>query len=280
MRLRYILIGLVGFFLMTPGAAAADPCSHVTLDWIGRHVSLSPGAKIVLKRPSGEFCEVVVAIDGSLAPIYAGKQSLVTGRLFRDRVPVTRETLNSLSGVAQAEYRAAEEKKALAAEHRRRFFKENHGALAPLVSMRFGPGQAGEFVYVITDPNCSHCKALLTDLDALAFEAGLALKLVIYPALGQRSRDMAAHVLCRKFGYADYRAMDLPAELGSCGEADKKIAETVALMQSAKVSFVPLVVASDGSWVVEGNDICMVRTHLGLAPGSNARGEARECGEK
>ncbi|HCY85579.1 MAG TPA: hypothetical protein DHV36_10630, partial [Desulfobacteraceae bacterium] len=199
--------------------------------------------------------------------------------LFRGRVPVTRETMNSLSEVAEAERKAADEKTAMAEERRRRFFKERHKDLSPLVSMSFGPGQATDFLYVITDPNCSHCKAMLPELEALAFEAKLKLKLIVFPLLSAKSRDMTAHILCKEFNYAAYREMNLPQTLVTCEAADEKIDKTMKLMRAADVSFVPMVVASDGAWVVEGNDMCGVKTHLGIADGA-VDGDGNACGDK
>ena len=272
------IVCLIALMLIPAGfqAVSADICSHVTPEWIDTHVPLAPDARIVLKRPSGEFCEVVLAVDGNLAPIYAGKSSLVAGRLFRDRVPVTRETMKGLSAEAEAEQAAAREKQALEEAGRKAFFKEGFKALAPLVSMEFGPGQATNFIYVVTDPNCSHCKAMMPELETPAFEAKLKLKLIIYPVLGQSSRDMTAHMLCKNFSYPDYREMDLPETLTSCARAEEKISATSAFFKTAGISFVPMVVASDGTWIVEGNDICQMRKYLGLTGKGDADCEKEE----
>jgi thiol:disulfide interchange protein DsbC len=56
-----------------------------------------------------------------------------------------------------------------------------------------------------------------------------------------------------------------------CETADQRIDKTFELLDEADISFVPLVVAQDGSWVVEGNDICSVREHLGLDPGTGEK---------
>lgn len=117
---------------------------------------------------------------------------------------------------------------------------------------------------MVTDPNCSHCKKLIPQLEEAAFEAKVTLKLVIYPVLGPQSRDMAARVICESYDWNGYKTVSLPEKPASCDTADQRIDTTMALMQTAGVAFVPMVVAPDGAWVVEGNDICAVRTHLGL----------------
>lgn len=273
------IAALVFLVLLTAAAYAGeeDACSHVTLEWIGTHVPLSKSAKIVLKREQGEFCEVVMAIDGNLAPVYAGKTSLVAGRLFEQGRPVTLETMKSLSDVAEQERQNAREKQAMAVEKRKMLFKTRINELEPLVSMSFGPGSAQGFIYVITDPNCSHCKDLLSKLEEMAFEAKLTLKMIIYPVLGPKSREMAAHALCKDYTYATYKEMEKPENPATCDKADQLIGKTEDLLRPAGISFVPLVVASDGTWIVEGNDICKVRTHLGL-PSGDTDGTGKGCG--
>ncbi|MCG8636409.1 MAG: thioredoxin fold domain-containing protein [Desulfobacterales bacterium] len=277
MKIRFALAGILTVLFMTARALAGDACTHVTLEWISSQVPLSPDAKIVLQRDQGDFCEVVLAIDGNLAPVYAGRDSLVAGRLFKQGIPVTRQTIDSLSDVAEQERKKAEEKEALAVEKRKVFFKTRIDELAPLVSMSFQPGQPKDFLYVITDPDCSHCKALKPELEEVAFEAGLALKLIIYPVLGTKSRDMAFQALCNGYSYEAYKEMALTGEATACEKADDLIGKTEALLRPAGISFVPLVVASDGSWVVEGNDICQVRTHLGLEPDKDEQGSGKGC---
>ncbi len=281
MRIRFAFTtGIFLIFFMTAQVLAGDVCSHVTLEWISSQVPLSPGSKIVLKQDQGDFCEVVLAIDGNLASVYAGKDSLVAGRLFKQRIPVTKQTMDSLSDVAEIERNNEEEKEALAVEKRKVFFKTNIDALAPLVSMSFQPGQPKDFLYVITDPNCSHCKELSPKLEEVAFEAKLSLKMIIYPVLGPKSRDMALQALCGDYSYEAYKEMELSGAVTACEKADELIGKTEDLLRSGGISFVPLVVASDGSWVVEGNDICQVRTHLGLPSDEDENGSGDGCGAK
>ena len=146
--------------------------------------------------------------------------------------------------------------------------------------MSFQPGGPKDFLYVITDPNCSHCKELLPKLEEVAFEARLALRMIIYPVLGPKSRDMALQALCNDYSYEVYKEMELTGAVTACEKADDLIGKTESLLRSADISFVPLVVASDGSWVVEGNDICQVRTHLGLPSDEDENGSGDGCGSK
>jgi len=278
MKIKLMISAVFTILYMTSQALAGSVCSHVDLAWLSEQVPLSEGAKIVLKQERGDLCEVVVAIDGRLAPVYAGKDFIVAGRMFRQKRAVTQETMSGLSDIAEQERAEAKEKEALAVEKRKVFFKANIAALAPLVSMTFGPGNPGGALYVITDPNCSHCKKLLPQMEELAFEAQLTLKVIIHPVLGDKSRDMAAHALCNNFTYEQYTQMTGGETLAVCERSTDLLEKTKTLFSSADISFVPLVVAEDGSWVVEGSDIGEVKGHLGLECEEGGQGKGKGCG--
>ena len=233
----------------------------------------NPGAhaeetRIVFKKVQGPLCETVITVDGGLAPLYAGPDFILAGPLYKDGASVTRVTMAGLSDEAEVERKKAEEKEATAVENRKDYLKTHITGLAGLVSLTFAPGQPEKFIYVISDPACSHCKALLDGLEEICPEAGVGLKLIIYPILGEKSRMMAAHAICDNLNYAAYKTMSADDATKGCEKADQEIEKTIKLLkQGADISFVPLVVAEDGTWAVEGNDLCSVRKHLGLDPG-------------
>ncbi len=278
MNLKLMVSGMLICCCVAVQTSAGSVCSHVDLPWLSEQVRLPQGAKIVLKQEQGDLCEVVVAIDGRLAPLYAGKDFIVAGKMYRKKLDVTRETVAGLEEIAEQERIAAEEKAALAVEKRKAFFKANHASLDPLVAMTFDPGNANGAVYVVTDPNCFHCKELLPKMERVAFEAGLTLKLIINPVLGEKSRDMAAHVLCNNLSYDQYREMTGKEPGVVCERSQELLPKIKVLFGSAGISFVPLVVAGDGSWVVEGSDINAVRAYLGLDSEEGAGNGGEGCG--
>ena len=264
MNLKLMVAGILVGCCMAAQTSAESVCSHVDLAWLSEQVHLPGEAKIVFKQEQGALCEVVVAIDGGLAPVYAGKDFIVAGPMYRKGEAVTRKTMAGLREIAEQEKQAAAERAALAVEKRKSFFRTHHALLDPLVAITFDPGGAQGAVYVVTDPNCAHCKALLPQMEVVAFEAQLALKLILYPVLGEKSRDMAAHALCNGFTYEQYSGMTEKVPGVVCDRSNALLPKTKALLSSAEISFVPLAVAGDGSWVVEGSDINAVRAHLGL----------------
>ncbi|MCW8800758.1 MAG: hypothetical protein OQK71_07525 [Desulfobacter sp.] len=271
-RFRYLAAFMLGFFLLSgnfSSGRAESVCDHVSLSWLQTQVPLPKDAKLVFKKEQGDLCEAVLSIEGSLAPVYAGKDFIVAGQLYKNGVSITRRTMSGLSDLADAERKKSKEKEAKAVEMRKAFFKTHAADLADLVSLSFAPGGSSDrFLYVISDPACSHCKALLDGLEEVAAETGLALKLIIYPILGEKSKIMTAHVICKHLGYGAYKTLKKNDASTDCEKASQRINNTFDLLKKADIFFVPLVVAQDGSWVVEGNDICSVREHLGLDPGS------------
>ncbi|WP_022667739.1 thioredoxin fold domain-containing protein [Desulfospira joergensenii] len=272
-----IMAGIWMLLWILPRAWAGPPCSWVDLAWISSQAPLTPDAEIVFKKDRGGICEVVLAMEGRLVPVYAGKDFIVAGQMLRQQKDLTRDTLTSLSHVANRVRQEAEEKKALAAEERKTFLKNNIDTLSSLVSISLQPAGSTGAIYVITDPNCAHCKALLPELETAVFEADLALKVIFHPLLGPESEKIVAHTICSGYSYGDYRAMTGQEDLISCEKARDRIQKTRALFQSAGIGFVPMVVAQDGSWVVEGSNITEVRIRLGLAAHEQTSSPGEGC---
>ena len=275
-RFRYLAGFMLGLFVLSGSispARAESVCDHVTLAWLQTQVPVPKDAKLVFKKEQGVLCEAVLSVEGGLAPVYAGKDFIVAGQLYKNGVSITRMTMSSLSDLADAERKKARGKKARAAEMRNVFFKSHAADLADLVSLSFAPGGSSDkFIYVISDPACSHCRSLLDGLEEVAAETGLALKLIIYPILGEKSKTMTAHVICKHLGYGAYKTLKKNDTATGCEKANQRINKTFDFFKKADLFFVPLVVAQDGSWVVEGNDICSVREYLGLDPGTGEKG--------
>jgi thiol:disulfide interchange protein DsbC len=276
MRLKILALAVLGI-LGTTACFGESACSHVTIDWISGHVPLPGDARVVLAREKGVLCEVILSIDNGLVPVYAGKDFILAGQLFEDGRSVTRETLAAMPDMVERERERAALKNDLERENRKSFFQKNIKALDEFVSLSFKPDQVRNFCYVITDPNCSHCKELLPKLRQAALESGTEVKVIIYPVLGPQSRDMASLAICNHTSYQDYVQIKMPESVLSCERAERLIQRTEVFLRSSNLSSVPLVVAGDGSWVVENNDITRIRAHLGIEPGMEADGPGGAC---
>ena len=270
---------LVFFVLLVLGSAvSAEPiCTHVDMEWISQQAPLSQEAKIVYKKDRGELCEVVLALDGSLVPLYAGKNFLLVGKLFKDKKSITRETLDALTDIARKERIKADEKDALKTEKRKAFFQQNVRELDNLTLFSFNPGKRNKVLYVVTDPNCPHCNMLMPDLEILAMENQIEIKVILFPGLGSKSRDMAIQAICGKYSYQEYRQARFQPDTPGCRQADILLKKTMLFFSRADLSFIPVVISGDGTWIVEGNDISQVKQNLGIVCDDGASDSSKGC---
>ncbi len=274
--MRWTLVSFV--LLVLSSAAFAEPvCTHVDMKWISQQVPLPTEAKIVYKKNQGELCEVVLALDGNLVPLYAGKDFLLVGKLFRDKKSITRETLDALADTARKERIKADEKEAIKTEKRKAFFQQNIRVLDDLALFSFNQGKSNKVLYVVTDPNCSYCKKLMPDLEILAIENQIEIKVILFPVLGSKSRDMAIQAICEKYSYQDYGQIQFQPDTPGCRQANILLEKTMPFFSRADLSFVPVVISGDGTWVVEGNDISQVKQHLGLVCDDGVSDPSKGC---
>jgi thiol:disulfide interchange protein DsbC len=236
----------------------------VDIVWISSHISLPDDARIVLKQEKDQICEVILSISGNLAPVYAGNNFILIGQLYKEGRQITRETMHTLSDVFEKEREKAVQEDVLKKEKRKLFFKNNIKQLEEIAFLSFIPAQAKGFLYVITDPNCPHCNDLLPKLEQATLESKMELKVVIYPILGLKSRNIATQTICNNYSYKTYKDIKIDESIHSCEQAEKLLKKTDLFFQSGDISIVPIVISGDGSWVVENNDIYQIRTYLGI----------------
>ena len=261
--MRWLLV-FFGLLVLGSDVVALPACTHVDMDWLSLQAPLPGNAKIVYKKDLGGLCEIVLSLDGELVPLYAGEDFLLVGKLFKNKKLITRETLVSLEDVAEKERIKANEIKALEKEKRKTFFQKNLSNLEDLTLFSFKPGKADTFLYVVTDPNCSYCKRLMPDLEILAMENHLEIKVVLFPVLGPKSREMAVQAICESYFYQDYKHIQFQEDTLGCRQADRYLEKVMPFFSRAGLAFVPVVVSGDGTWVVEGNNIAQVKSYLGI----------------
>lgn len=274
--MRWPLVFFV--LLVLSSAVAAEPvCTHVDIEWISQQAPLSQEAKIVYKKDRGELCEVVLALDGNLVSLYAGKDFILVGNLFKDKKSITRETLDALAGIARTERIKADEKEEFKTEKRKAFFQQNIRELDDLALFSFKPGNPDKILYVVTDPNCPHCNMLMSDLEMLAMENRMEIKVIIFPVLGSKSRDMAIQAICGKYSYQEYGQIQFQPDTPGCRQADILLEKIMSFFSRAALSFVPVVISGDGTWVVEENDISQVKQYLGIACDDGGGDSSKRC---
>jgi len=277
MKRQIMVLVILGLMGTVEKGFPGSVCDHVDIDWISSQISLSSDARIVLKQEKGQLCEIILSVGGNLAPVYAGNDFILAGQLFKDHRSITKETMSTISDVIEKERQRAARESELGKEARRTFFRKNFKALEEFVSLSFKPVQTKGFLYVITDPNCSHCKDLLSGLEQAALESETEIKVIIYPILGPKSRNMAIQTICNEYSYQAYIKIQMTEPTYPCEKAEELLKKTEFFFQSAGISFLPIVVAADGSWVVELNNIREVRSYLGIESGKIEDGSGGAC---
>ena len=275
-KMRWAVVFFV--LLVFSSVVSAEPvCTHVDIEWISQQAPMSQDAKIVYKKDLGELCEVVLALDGGLVSLYAGKDFLLVGNLYKDKKSITRETLGALADIARKERIKADKKEELKTEKRKAFFQQNIRELDDLTLFSFKPGNPDKVLYVVTDPNCPYCNMLMPDLEILAMENQIEIKVILFPVLSSKSRDMVTQTICGKYSYQEYRQIQFQPDTPGCRQADILLEKTMPFFSRAALSFVPVVISGDGTWVVEENDISQVKQHLGIACDDGADDSSKRC---
>jgi len=275
-KMKWTVVFFV-LLVLSPTVSAESVCNHVDMEWLSQQVPMSQKAKIVYKKDQGELCEVVLALNGSLVSLYAGKDFLLIGNLFKDKKSITRETLDALADIAQKERIKADEKEELKTEKRKVFFQQNIRKLDDLTLFSFKPGKCNKILYVVTDPNCPYCNMLMPDLEILAMENQIEIKVILFPVLGSKSRDMAIQAICGKYSYQEYRQMQFQPDTPGCRQADILLEKTMPFFSKASLSFVPVVISGDGTWVVEENDVSQVKQNLGIVCDDGVSDSSKGC---
>ncbi len=266
-RCSTTLFILLAAILLTPYPGfSKSVCEDIDINSISQHITIPKTTQIIQKNDLGSVCEVILRTTEALAPIYAGKDFILVGKLFRQGECVTKKTMEILQKLAEKEKEKRLRQKKIRDQYRVSFLKQHMDTLEELCFSTISPQKpAAETVYLITDPGCSHCKKALQELTKLVSEAGIEVKIIIHPILGEPSYQMALEAICKGYSHEDYLAMSSPASKPSdCKKGKDLIEKTRDFLKQADMESVPFIIGKKGLWVVDGNKMAQVRSHLNL----------------
>ncbi len=196
-----------------------------TLDTIQRGLTLVK----IEKSPIAGLCEVVVKVsetDKALFYTDPKGQYIVTGNIIELS---TRKNLTS---------------EKLALLNKRVLDKAILEELDRLVAFTWG--NSGPSIYFITDPDCPFCKQAEAILEELVKNGKLSVKVILFPleAIHPEARAKSVSIICDNKGYeglkTGYKSKN------QCEKGNKKIDETIKLMQRIGVRGTPTFVFPDG----------------------------------
>lgn len=241
-----------------PARAAEDPCAGVNVDWMRKHVPLPPG-KIVQKAQESGLCQIIYKVQNEFVAIYAGRDFLLAGEMFRDRKQVTAPVIMKFQKEALAD-QAAMRKKMM-------------GGFDELVAFTYTPKNAnGHTIYMITDPLCPYCNKAGKGVKKLSDKTGATIKTLLFTVHGEKGTQKSIEAICKNYDLDEYNESSwkkAPTPDGALCEAGSDlVGKTAAFVAKLGLRGVPAFVLDDGQ-MIPGADMAAVERALTAVPGSD-----------
>ena len=244
-------------------AVSASVCDHVSLPFLQQHLPLPVTAKIIKKQERGSVCEVILQTQNEIAPIYAGKDFVLIGQLLQHKESVTQKTMIELQEKEKEEKNKLSLDKMMQDSKKESFFKTHFMTLKQFSAITLAPQGTSKYeIYVITDPICSHCKRLLKALHQLVQQSELTVHIIIFPILQEKNQNLAVQAICQRSNFDEYMAMQTVSQDLQCPEGKKYIEKLSQFLKQAEITSVPLTIGPEAKWLVEGNRIAEIKSHL------------------
>lgn len=235
---KAIALILIMMTSIIPAAHALDrpPCSDIDMTWLRTHTPI-PSGKIVSKREMGDLCEVILAFGNDFAPVYAGKDFIIAGEMFKDRRQITRTQMDTLKAKG---------------------FREAISELDTLAAITYSPKKKnGRKIFMITDPLCPYCNMAAERIIPLADTYGATVKTILYSVHGAAGDEKSVEAACRKFTlnqYAEKEWKSQPiADENQCEAGANLIGKTKESIMKMGIGGVPVFIFEDGRFVNGAN---------------------------
>ncbi|MCP4132597.1 MAG: thioredoxin fold domain-containing protein [bacterium] len=233
--LLLIVVPIIGISSIK-GAASEDLCAAVDTAFIKKHVAISK-ITIASKRPVNGMCEVIVRVRNRLVPLYAGKDFILAGDMYRDKNEITKNSIDAAKQV---------------------IFKEHLKALNESVAFTYEPkAKKGYVIYMFVGPLCPYCHDIVDKIKALARKYGVTIKTVLYPVHGEKGNRKSIEAICRGFDLDKYNNIKWKkkksAEKHQCARGKKLLKKSVAVSEALGVDGVPAFYLDNGIFISGGD---------------------------
>jgi len=260
--MRKTIFFILFCFCIISNLHAENFCENIDIQWLEKHAPFPENAEIISKKQVFGLCEVIVLINTDPVSLYCGNDFFISGRMFKNNEAITSKTVESLAERINQRKKEADDKEKAEADKRLLFFKQNTDKLKEFTAFEFGSLNPEKRVFVITDPDCSHCKHILMWLRENAEEMKIRVGTIIYPLMGDESRDMAAKAVCNDFGISEYLEMKYDSKPYICEKSQSFFMRQESFFENANLKFIPYIVDSECTWSVEGADIEALKEKL------------------
>lgn len=262
---KIFILVLFSFCLLNPMTLYADKsCKNIDLKWLSDHIFIPEKAKIVSKKKVSSLCEVILSVGGDPVSLYCGDDFVVAGQMIQNKEFITEKNLESLNEVFAKERERIAKEKMETEKKREAFFRKNYKKMDEYVSFTIGSKKAEKSIFVITDPDCSHCKHLLRDIKSASSDNKIFAKVIVYPILGSQSENMAYTAFCKEYKYDDYVKMNDEFQPAFCKKGFVFLAKEKNFFRDANLNLVPIVVSGKGDWFMEGSDFQKIKDMLDI----------------
>ncbi|AMM40500.1 thiol:disulfide interchange protein, DsbC [Candidatus Desulfofervidus auxilii] len=235
---RYLLVLsviILSFAFVTQGLAG-EKCKNITIEIMQKHIPFSfpPDTKIISQREVGGLCEVIVNIQGRDLPIYVGKDFIILGQMFSNKKNVSNEEVKKL--------------------HSQKFLSLKKD-IDKAVAITYTPSSTAKHaIYMFTDPLCPHCQKAGNQMEEIAKEYNVKVKVVFCPFRGRKN---AIEAVCRNLDFSTYVKGDWKkegkTEKSQCKKGQELIETSIKLAKKLGISGVPTFYLENGKIVVGAN---------------------------
>lgn len=244
--LLIIIVASVYFFVnsntltpLLPSAEAQehpetiDPCKD-GLKAVETHAWLPKKYKILSMRPIAGLCEIAIASDNKYVTLYAAKDYVMIGDLFKDQKAVTQSLIEQIEG---------------------KVLSENRDSLEKCVALTYTPQERNihRTLYMVVTPGCHFCEEAEEEIEFLSERYGLTIKMILYDS---KAAPASVAAVCRKipiseFGSAAFKTANHDKD--QCETAQKLLGETIPVIDQIGIKGFPTFIFDTGNKVVGGN---------------------------
>ena len=233
--MKKILLLMTVFMFITSICFAKKPCKGKDIDWLRKHIPI-PVSTIESKKSVNGMCEIILKAGTQFIPVYAGKDFVLAGEMFQEKIRKTEATLNSI---------------------KTKIAKNSTEELNKAVAFTYTPeNSTGKSIYMITDPLCPYCSKAAIGIKKIADETKTNIKVILYTVHGEDGIKKCEKAICNNYSFEKYINTDWKSEKVeeiNCDSADELMKTAATVAQKIGITGVPAFVFEDGKQIAGGN---------------------------
>ena len=210
-----------------------DPCKD-GLKSVETHAFLPKKFKILSMRPIADLCEIAIASDNKYVTLYAAKDYVMVGDLFKDQKAVTQALIETIEG---------------------KVLSENRASLEKCVALTYTPKDRNihRSLFMVVTPGCHFCEEAEEEIEFLAERYGLTIKMILYD---HKAAPASVAAVCRKIPISEFGSSAFKTanhDKDQCETAQKLLGDTIPVVDQIGIKGFPTFIFDTGSKVVGGN---------------------------